>query len=222
MNKFTRQNFACAAFFKTLIYCCFRSDLDKIWQTQLWNDGSLGELFLFGRSRFTAMLYAHLYQIGKWWFWAQFAERIQDSTRAFIYKWSLKTAPLVCHVLSRFCNLKFASEIKSFKWAKSVIPEFNASYLFIKVLFSSSYRLPSLPLCSASGVNFCICAEFLDTRCSEKSNCFLPEGVPTKARVPSKIWVVMVNFIPCFNFVYQLQCFRYPMSVLSGLNLDKM
>ena len=36
-------------------------------------------------------------------------------------------------------------------------------------------------------VKFCICAEFLDTKLSEKSNFETPEGVPTKARVPTEI-----------------------------------
>ena len=36
-------------------------------------------------------------------------------------------------------------------------------------------------------VKFCICAEFLDTKLSEKSNFETPEGVPTKAQVPTKI-----------------------------------
>ena len=34
---------------------------------------------------------------------------------------------------------------------------------------------------------FCICAEFLGTKLSEKSNLEIPEGVRTKARVPSEI-----------------------------------
>ena len=36
-------------------------------------------------------------------------------------------------------------------------------------------------------VKFCICAEFLDIKLSEKSNFETPEGVPTKARFPTKI-----------------------------------
>ena len=36
-------------------------------------------------------------------------------------------------------------------------------------------------------MKFCICAEFLGTKLSEKSNFETPEGVPTKAQVPSKI-----------------------------------
>ena len=32
-------------------------------------------------------------------------------------------------------------------------------------------------------VKFCICAEFLDAKLSEKSNFETPEGVPTKARI---------------------------------------
>ena len=34
-------------------------------------------------------------------------------------------------------------------------------------------------------MKFCICAEFLDRKLSEKSNFETPEGVATKARVPS-------------------------------------
>ena len=33
-------------------------------------------------------------------------------------------------------------------------------------------------------MKFCICAEFLDRKLSEKSNFETPEGVATKARVP--------------------------------------
>ena len=36
-------------------------------------------------------------------------------------------------------------------------------------------------------VKLCICAKFLGTKLSEKSNFETPEGVLTKARVPSKI-----------------------------------
>ena len=60
-----------------------------------------------------------------------------------------RSKPLVCHVLSILCNLKFA-KIKSFN-------------------------------------RLCICAEFLGTKLSEKSNLETPAGVPTKARVPSEI-----------------------------------
>ena len=44
------------------------------------------------------------------------------------------------------------SKIKSFKWAKSVIPEINASYLCIlnSALYMTLFDLPSLPLSSAS------------------------------------------------------------------------
>ena len=37
-------------------------------------------------------------------------------------------------------------------------------------------------------VKFFICAEFLDTKLSEKSNFDTPVGVPTKARVLSKTY----------------------------------
>ena len=41
---------------------------------------------------------------------------------------------------------------------------------------------------------------------TEKSNFETPEGVPTKAR-PSKISIIiMVNYIPRFNFVFRLSC----------------
>ena len=36
-------------------------------------------------------------------------------------------------------------------------------------------------------MKFCICAEFLGAKLSEKSNFETPEGVPTKAQVPTKI-----------------------------------
>ena len=36
-------------------------------------------------------------------------------------------------------------------------------------------------------VQFCICAKFLDTKLSEKSNFETLEGVPAKARIPSKL-----------------------------------
>ena len=48
------------------------------------------------------------------------------------------------------------------------------------------YSLPSLPL-QFQLVKFCIWAEFLDTKLSEKSNFETPEGVQIKTRVPSKI-----------------------------------
>ena len=54
-------------------------------------------------------------------------------------------------------------------------------------------------------VKFCICAEFLDTKLSEKSNYEIPEGVP--ANTLDRIMEIMVNHIPRLNFVYnKLQC----------------
>ena len=75
-----------------------------------------------------------------------------------------------------------------------VLPRVNALNLFIKApcfripLYTwhttGLLRLTPLP-CHL--VEFGIRAEFLDTKLSEKSNFVTPEGVPTKARVPSKI-----------------------------------
>ena len=58
-----------------------------------------------------------------------------------------RSKPLLYHVLSKFCNLKFSSKIKSFKWAKYVIPEINALYFIIKALFHNTLQSTH---CSAS------------------------------------------------------------------------
>ena len=64
-------------------------------------------------------------------------------------------------------------------------------------------------------VRFCICAEFLNflnTKLSEKSNFETPEGVPTKARAPSKICDYgiygQLHSTLLINFVYKLRCFE--------------
>ena len=56
MNKFIRQNFACAASVHTRLYLgCFRGDLDNIIPTHFEMMEVSEGCFLFGRSRFAAM-----------------------------------------------------------------------------------------------------------------------------------------------------------------------
>ena len=57
-------------------------------------------------------------------------------------------------------------------------------------------------------VKFCICAEFLDAKLSEKSHFETPEGVPTKVQSIRYVIMVIKVYIPRFNFVYKVQCFQ--------------
>ena len=70
------------------------------------------------------------------------------------------------------------SKIKSFKWAKSVIPEINALSLYFEIPLYTWYT--SVYQVYPRAVLACICAEFLDSKLSEKSNFETPKGVPTE------------------------------------------
>ena len=75
----------------------------------------------------------------------------------------------------------------------------KALYLFIKALFKNSALKCQL-------VKFCICAEFLrGHKIVRKSNFETPKSVLTKAQFQARyVWidiVIMVNYIPGFNFL---------------------
>ena len=59
-------------------------------------------------------------------------------------------------------------------------------------------------------MKFCICAEFLDTKLSEGQILRLPKVSQPKHSSKQDMYsiVIMVNYIPPFNFVYKLQCFQ--------------
>ena len=59
-------------------------------------------------------------------------------------------------------------------------------------------------------MKFCICAEFLDTKLSEGQILRLPKVSQPKHSSKQDMYyiVIMVNYIPPFNFFYKLQCFQ--------------
>ena len=64
-------------------------------------------------------------------------------------------------------------------------------------------------------MKFCICAEFLDAKLSENSNFDTPVGVPTKARVLSKI----CNF---GNYMVSHSAFQYILVFAKKKNLQRV
>ena len=95
-----------------------------------------------------------LYQIGKSWFCVQICGKNRRLHSVILLMNDRSKSPL-CNILSRFCNLKFASKIWLFKWAESVNPEISDLHRFMKapVKNSGQYKthcsLPSFPFCSA-------------------------------------------------------------------------
>ena len=81
MNKFIKQNFACATCFKTLVNLdCFAGDLDKILQ-RLRNEESLGGLFFIWQIALYGNTLSHgCTKLRNHDFVSKFTEGIEDNT----------------------------------------------------------------------------------------------------------------------------------------------
>jgi len=69
------------------------------------------------------------------------------------------------------------------------------------------YSLPSLPLCSASSWSFVSALNSCTQNCRKSQILGLPKVFRLKHEFQARC-VIMVNYIPRFNFVYKLQCFQ--------------
>ena len=72
------------------------------------------------------------------------------------------------------------------------------------------YSLPSLLLCSASSWSFVSALNSRTQNCRKSQILRLPKVPRLKHEFQARyvIMVIMVNYIPRFNFVYKLQCFQ--------------
>ena len=105
----------------------------------------------------------------------------------------------MCNVWGSFYNLKFASTIHSFKWAKSVIPEMNAYiyiYIFLKALFQNSTLYMAHYCCSASSGSF-VCALNSWTQNCRKNQIL---RLPKVSRLKHESFHTLILFISCKNF----------------------